>query len=328
VLNVKVFKVTIALMLKRILLLLIVFFFSTTLTSAKDFYVSPSGNNSNNGSQNNPWKTIQYAVTQKSKVSGGDTIYIMPGTYSEAVVMNGSTKAFEDQPANTSVQGTKTASTTIKGLNKNNPPVITNGKNKVFQWLMIDVSNINIENIKFQNYYYSGFKVIAKNKAVSNIHVKKLTLINQMVPDDLKVSWQGRFAILFSAPDYRYPITNISLKDSYLDKIVTRQPAVDGHECIRVLGEVKYAVLQNNTIGKCTNLGIDVLGLDRAPNFVKAQPNYIVLRNNTFTGLYKYVSNWVATPTAIYFDRAGNFILVENNKIISKGRLQMLLRQT
>lgn len=43
------------------------------------YYVSTSGNNSDDGSLGNPWLTIQYAC---DNVSPGDTIKVMPGTYS------------------------------------------------------------------------------------------------------------------------------------------------------------------------------------------------------------------------------------------------------
>jgi parallel beta-helix repeat protein len=47
-----------------------------------NYYVSPSGDNSNPGSLNKPWQTIQHAVDQ---VLPGDTIYIQGGTYQESV---------------------------------------------------------------------------------------------------------------------------------------------------------------------------------------------------------------------------------------------------
>jgi parallel beta-helix repeat protein len=42
------------------------------------YYVDPAGNDANNGSQANPWKTIRHAA---SVVSAGDTVLINPGTY-------------------------------------------------------------------------------------------------------------------------------------------------------------------------------------------------------------------------------------------------------
>ena len=52
------------------------------LNSAEVFYVSNSGSDSNSGTAEEPWKTIQYAAEE---VSAGDTVIVREGTYKEAV---------------------------------------------------------------------------------------------------------------------------------------------------------------------------------------------------------------------------------------------------
>ena len=49
------------------------------------YYVSTSGNDSNNGSASAPWRTISYATT---RVSAGATVHVAPGTYNEDVIIN------------------------------------------------------------------------------------------------------------------------------------------------------------------------------------------------------------------------------------------------
>lgn len=49
---------------------------------AQDFYVATWGDDSNDGSTSNPWKTIQYGVNQ---MQAGMTLRIMAGTYTERV---------------------------------------------------------------------------------------------------------------------------------------------------------------------------------------------------------------------------------------------------
>jgi hypothetical protein len=46
----------------------------------KIHYVSPSGSNGNNGSQNSPWQTLQYA-TATGQLSCGDLLYVASGSY-------------------------------------------------------------------------------------------------------------------------------------------------------------------------------------------------------------------------------------------------------
>ena len=50
------------------------------VASAADFYVSPGGSSSGNGSINSPWD-LQTALNQPSSVHPGDTIWLRGGTY-------------------------------------------------------------------------------------------------------------------------------------------------------------------------------------------------------------------------------------------------------
>lgn len=49
------------------------------------FYVSPDGSNSNDGSQENPWQTIQYGL---DNIQPGQTLNIMAGTYAEILYLS------------------------------------------------------------------------------------------------------------------------------------------------------------------------------------------------------------------------------------------------
>jgi hypothetical protein len=49
---------------------------------AATYFVSPSGNNSNSGTQSSPWRTIQKSVNE---ARSGDTVNVLAGTYSEDV---------------------------------------------------------------------------------------------------------------------------------------------------------------------------------------------------------------------------------------------------
>lgn len=60
---------------------------STGNNSGNVYYVSPDGNDSNPGTSDKPWKTINYAVGEKSAIKAGDTILVQPGTYTELVTL-------------------------------------------------------------------------------------------------------------------------------------------------------------------------------------------------------------------------------------------------
>jgi hypothetical protein len=60
---------------------------SATSTSGTTYYVAPNGNDSNPGTEANPWLTIQKAA---DTVQAGDTVYIKAGSYNEQVIVKNS----------------------------------------------------------------------------------------------------------------------------------------------------------------------------------------------------------------------------------------------
>ncbi len=73
---------------KTLLVCFITAFIFLTLpifAQAADYYVSTSGDDSNPGTQSQPWETIQKAA---DTMVGGDTVYIRAGTYNERVALN------------------------------------------------------------------------------------------------------------------------------------------------------------------------------------------------------------------------------------------------
>jgi parallel beta-helix repeat protein len=70
---------------------LLLFFLALPVKAfAATYYVSTSGNDSNSGSQTQPWKTIQKAA---STIVAGDTVTVSAGTYTERVQINRSGSA-------------------------------------------------------------------------------------------------------------------------------------------------------------------------------------------------------------------------------------------
>ncbi len=55
---------------------------------ANDYYVSPAGSDSNDGSQARPWATVQHAIGAFSLASGGTTIHVAAGTYASGISIN------------------------------------------------------------------------------------------------------------------------------------------------------------------------------------------------------------------------------------------------
>ena len=57
---------------------------STAIAGVKNYYVSPSGNDSSDGSEGHPFATIQKAA---QVVTPGSIVHVLPGTYNEAITV-------------------------------------------------------------------------------------------------------------------------------------------------------------------------------------------------------------------------------------------------
>ena len=68
--------------MKKISILILILLFYIQVKAQSNYYVSSTGNNSNNGLQNTPWKTIQYGLNQ---LSNGDTLNVFAGIYNEKI---------------------------------------------------------------------------------------------------------------------------------------------------------------------------------------------------------------------------------------------------
>ncbi len=60
---------------------------AATTDSQNVYYVAPDGSDDNPGTIDQPWKTVNRAVSESSPVKGGDTILVQPGTYTELITL-------------------------------------------------------------------------------------------------------------------------------------------------------------------------------------------------------------------------------------------------
>jgi len=66
--------------MKNSLIILLLLLLSTTI-GATNYYIDPSGSDSNSGSSSSPWKTLSYACSKAT--TSGDIIHVNAGTYAE-----------------------------------------------------------------------------------------------------------------------------------------------------------------------------------------------------------------------------------------------------
>src|SRR4030067_2592783 len=111
---------------------------------AAAYYMSPNGNDSNLGSISQPWKTFAKAL---ARVSCGDTLYLMNGTYDADMAYNSTYNMYithnctsgQPLPIKALNESCGSACATVEGLDAKEPLRITYA------------SYINIEGIRFQN---------------------------------------------------------------------------------------------------------------------------------------------------------------------------------
>jgi len=109
------------------------------------YYVSPSGEDTNPGTSEKPWRTIQNAA---NKIAAGDTVTILAGNYDERVIVERS--GYSSAPIIFQAQGTVVMSgftvyandITILGFEITNTP--DSGKNGV--GIFVQGSSCNLEN--------------------------------------------------------------------------------------------------------------------------------------------------------------------------------------
>lgn len=120
----------------------ICFFFNS---QAATFYVSTSGSNSNSGTINSPWLTIQHGVNQ---MTYGDYLIIRPGTYQEGVWLG--FNGYNDNPSDY-----------IYIIGNGN--VILEGNNTEYSAFNTYHSSwVHIENVTVQNYIGHGINFDGK----------------------------------------------------------------------------------------------------------------------------------------------------------------------
>jgi hypothetical protein len=119
--------------------ILLSFILCNCLYAQKSYFISPSGNNLNDGSFGKPWQTVNYGL---GKIFPGDTLQILEGTYYE--VVNGFARS-----------GLENALITVK--NFNNDRVIINGSGK---WTVFDFngrSYYHFKGLEMTNAVWAGF---------------------------------------------------------------------------------------------------------------------------------------------------------------------------
>jgi hypothetical protein len=228
----------------RLAILLIL---SAKLSAQTHYYVSPAGNNNNNGlSLTTAWKTIQKALNSATPNS---IVYIKGGTYHESLVAN--------------VSGSANARITY--TNYNGETVIVDGSSGVSGTTMLSATNrsyLTFENMTLQNMtspYANGIRVNTWDNGSST----------GMIFRNIRVSGIGWTQNATEMPGYDDnaigiyicgevgPISNITVDGCEVSDNITGYS-----EAVSVYGQVSNFTIKNCLVHDNTNIGIHVSGIN------------------------------------------------------------------
>ncbi len=148
--------------IKKIVFSVIILLAATTSASAATYYVSPSGSDSNPGTQTQPFQTIQKAA---NSVSAGDTVMVLPGIYS----LSPSTSGTTEYGIKNNVSGTASARIRFISQTPWGAKLVTNGLRRV--WWNGDPGTQNGSYVDIQGFDMSGDGTIGIVNYASNVRM-------------------------------------------------------------------------------------------------------------------------------------------------------------
>ncbi len=256
-----------------------------------NYYVSTTGNNTNNGSLSTPWNTIQFGVSQ---LNAGDTLNIMSGTYTGQI--------------DVTVTGNTGNEITIRNHNNDNV-VISGVPLPDYQYLLKveNVNYINIEDLKFQDYQKLdaiGILVInSSNISILNNEFTNIDYSPTALGQTPNASQNSQPIIVFGR-DPLNAVTNLKINGNTIHDCET-----GWSECLSINGNVDGFEVMNNHLYNNTNIPIVAIGHEgecSAPSLDQARNGLI--KNNL---IHDNPSAYAAAG-GIYVD-GGKSIIIENN---------------
>lgn len=259
---------------------------SFVIVSQTNYYVSPTGNNTNPGSLSLPWQSIQFGLNH---LSAGDTLNLLTGIYLEKIYISQNNIVLRSCSGHSAVidaNGISTQDAVIAISNKTN----------------IVIDNIEIKN-NIQNNALgiliegNSTNITIKNCVIHDIHFSS----NPYAPVNSATNAQG---IIVYGTHNTIPIKNIKILNNELYNC-----RLGYSEGIAINGNVDGFTIYGNKIHDLTNIGIDIIGHEGAcSNPVYDQARHGLVKKNI---VYNCISNY-ATSAGIYVD-GGKSIIIENN---------------
>ena len=277
--------------MRTTILTILVLIISVCSFAQTNYYVAITGNNSDNGSINRPWQTIQYGVSQ---LNIGDTLNITSGTYIGKIDLT--------------ISGVSGQEITIRNYNNDN--VIISGVTLPDYEYLLNIENINYINIiglKFQDYQKLdaiGILVInSSNISILNNEFSNIDYSSTALGQTPNSSQNSQPIIVFG----RDPLN--SIKNLVINENIIHDCETGWSECLSINGNIDGFEVKNNHIYNNTNIPIVAIGHEGEcsdPTLDQAR-NGLIKNNNIHDNPSAY-----AAAGGIYID-GGKSITIENN---------------
>jgi endo-1,4-beta-D-glucanase Y len=315
-----------------------------TKTVSTNFYVSPLGHDSNNGTTlSSPWKTIQHAA---DNASAGSIVHIAAGLYKERVVVNvsgNSTDGFITflgaSDGGTIIDGSDFSLEDMKSFKRS--PLDTYGLGDASALLeIIDKSYLRFQNIEIRNYICSStavfpMGVMVLKQATSDLSMTELQFVNLNVHDiknNTTSSDGGAQGFAVYGGDTTVAVEALQILGCEIHSCILGQS-----ESVTLNGNIDNFLIENNKVHDNNNIGIVCIGWEGTAGSVieSSDPALVgghhpndrarngIIRNNTVYNCS--TEKPVRNPTypkndfsagGIYID-GGKNITIEYNRVYS-----------
>ena len=273
----------------------------TSMTTGNAYYISPNGNDSNDGlSQNAPFETIEHAISQ---LSPADTLNFMNGTYSHSSYGDGNWFKAQNQTTLfvNNLNGSANAYIVLRALTNASPKIKGDG-----------IAAIEIKNSSY--IILEGFEVEGDVNSIPLDTARKYQFLYQdpqgnnqyrFPPgtDSLTVSNTSNLPILGS--EYKRPtffnVAGISVKNS--NNIIIRNNHVHHMpgEGIKSF-DSDYLTISNNKVHDCSRRsshgvhGLSIYTLNSIDSYDGVK---VIIENNEVFDNYNEVYSWNQTKTFV-----------------------------
>ncbi len=255
--------------------------------SLNAIFVSPNGLDSNDGSKERPFKTLQKALRE---VKEGETIYLRGGVYVGRAYMTKS--------------GKKGKYITIRNYPGEKPVITRNDKDFYKQTILLEgVSYVKIIGLTIDKTTSNAIRVQGPGEYIEFVN-NEISNQNEKIPENERV---GKAVVFAGYKDK--PLRHILIKGNKIHNNHTGKKGRES-EALTVYGKVEYFKIVNNKVYDNDFIGIDIIGKDTGAYAHLGTPRYGLIKDNELYGngrVNKYSS-------ALYLD-GGEDIVVENNFI-------------